>query len=55
MAQPTDMSTLLDPSEAVPWKRRKIIPLPQILEDVCFGTYDEHHDEVERQSVEHRR
>ena len=29
----TMMSTLLDPREAVPWKRRKIIPMPRIMED----------------------
>ena len=45
---------LPDPSEAVPWKRRKILLLPQILENTSFGTYDEHDDELERQSVEHR-
>ena len=55
MAQWKNVCPLPDPSEAVPWKRRKIFPWPQILEEKSFGTYDEHHDELERQSAEHRR
>ena len=31
----TMMSTLPDPREAVPWKRRKIITMPRILEDAA--------------------
>ena len=36
MAQRTNVSALPNPSEAVPWKRRKIFPLPHILEET-FG------------------
>ena len=27
------MSTLPDPREAVPWKRRRVIPMPSITEE----------------------
>ena len=39
MAKWVMMNTLPDPREAVPWKRRKNIPMPRILEDAAGQVY----------------